>query len=110
MIEVGRVIASDSGLHLRKEANDKSTILATLPYGTIVDIDGREGNWLKTTYNYKTGYLYKQFVSVTSVPPGPETYVPPEQLQSWTKTVMVLAFAIIAAIVAFSYGSLGWRP
>lgn len=105
---VGIVIAK-GGLHLREKADANSPILATLPYGTIVDIDAHSGNWYRVVYQSKTGYLYKDYMKVTEVPPKDPPFNPPEQLQPWTKTLVALAIAIIATIIAFSYGAVKWN-
>jgi len=102
MIETGQVIPA-TGLHLRAKPEANSEILATLPQGTVIQIDGREGNWLRVIYNFKRGYLYKSYVDVLSLPdPKPPTrYI----LAIWT-----LAGVIIAAGMAFVYSVLGWKP
>jgi hypothetical protein len=102
MIEIGKVTAK-RGLHLRAKPDDQSEILANVPVDTIVDIDGREGNWLRSTYNFKRGYLYKDYVEVLSLPE-------PQPPSRHVVTIWALLGVIVAAGIAFMYGILGWKP
>jgi len=52
-----RVIAR-TGLNLRLNATTNSTILATLPYGTVTHVNQISGNWGRTTHNGRTGWIY----------------------------------------------------
>jgi hypothetical protein len=100
MIKVGKVIAQN-GLRLRKRPDVHSEVEATLPFGTVVDLDAAEGNWWRVKYKGTDGYLYKDYVEVLKVSPPDldPPYDPPEQ--SWNKTIVGLVVAIIAAIMAF---------
>ena len=110
MISTGRIKA-EPWLHLRAKATKQSEILANVPNGTVIEIDGQDGNWLHTTYNLKAGYLYKDYVDVVTVlPPDLDQPCDPPRPNFWTKTTSSLAVVIILAILAFAYGSLGWRP
>ena len=102
MIETGRVI-TPNGLHLRTAPNDHSHVKATLPYGTVVDIDSHDGNWLKVIYGDKNGYLYKQYVAISNRPP-PDIDLPhdPPVVRSYSKMVIALVIAVAAAI-AYAY-------
>jgi hypothetical protein len=105
MIEVGRINAK-SGLHLRKKPETSSEILATLPYDTAVNIEGREGNWLRVTYNFKAGYLYKDYVTASKIPdldpldPGPPYVLP---MGGRIIALLVLALMVIWAIAAWVF-------
>jgi hypothetical protein len=100
MIEVGKVTAIH-GLHLREKANKTSAILATLPLGTSVTIVGRAGNWLQVNYNFKTGYIFQDYVTVTKVKP-PDLDLPYDELATpliswkWLITVIVVTLAALA--------------
>lgn len=102
MIESGKVTAK-SGLHLRAKPEAHSEVLATLPHETVIYIDGRDGNWLRTTYNFKRGYLYKDYVEMLSIPE-------PQAPTRYTVTIWALLAVIASACVAFAYGVLGWKP
>jgi len=92
MIETGRVTAP---LHLRAKPDDNSEILGTVPMGTIIHIDGREGNWLRASYNFKRGYLYKSYVEVLTIQEGE-----PFPL-SYKLTIAGLVAFLVAALGTF---------
>ncbi len=55
-----------SSLNLRTEANTSSKVIAVLPKGE--KISGTENNgWVKVTYNGKTGYVAKSYISSTEI-------------------------------------------
>ena len=54
-----------SALILREKASSTSDALQTLPKGTKLEIVGTSGSWYKVTYGKYTGYVYKNYVSVT---------------------------------------------
>ena len=64
--DVGTV-TSDTGLNLRSEASIDAAVLATLDYGTQVDVlsTSDDGTWHKVTYNGMTGYMSGDYLQVT---------------------------------------------
>ena len=64
--DVGTV-TSDTGLNLRLEASTDAAVLATLDYGTQVDVlsTSDDGTWHKVTYNGMTGYMSGDYLQVT---------------------------------------------
>ena len=60
-------VTSDSGLNLRAEASTDAAVLATLDYGTQVDVvsTSGDGTWHKVTYNGMTGYMSGDYLQVT---------------------------------------------
>ena len=64
--DVGTV-TSDAGLNLRSEASTDAAVLATLDYGTQVDVlsTSGDGTWHKVTYNGMTGYMSGDYLQVT---------------------------------------------
>ena len=64
--DVGTV-TSDAGLNLRSEASTDAAVLATLDYGTQVDVlsTSDDGTWHKVTYNGMTGYMSGDYLQVT---------------------------------------------
>ena len=64
--DVGTV-TSDTGLNLRAEANTNAAVLATVDYGTQVDVlsTSADGTWHKVTYNGMTGYMSGDYLQVT---------------------------------------------
>ena len=60
-------VTSDTGLNLRSEASTDASVLATLDYGTQVDVlsTSGDGTWHKVTYNGMTGYMSGDYLQVT---------------------------------------------
>lgn len=60
-------MTSDTGLNLRSEASTDAAVLATLDYGTQVDVlsTSGDGTWHKVTYNGMTGYMSGDYLQVT---------------------------------------------
>ena len=60
-------VTSDTGLNLRSEASTDAAVLATLDYGTQVDVlsTSDDGTWHKVTYNGMTGYMSGDYLQVT---------------------------------------------
>ena len=104
MIEVGRVIARN-GLNLRAKPEAHSEILATIPYNTAINIDSREGNWLRVNYQLKAGYLYKDYVTTSKIPvPDLDPpYEPPYGLPMGGRIValLVLVLMVIWGVAAW---------
>ena len=61
--ETGTVSAS-SGLNLRSEPNTSSSVLAVAPRGATVQIVETLDGWYKVTYQGRTGYMNKEYLSV----------------------------------------------
>ena len=110
MIETGRVI-TPNGLHLRTAPNDHSHVKATLPYGTVVDIDSHDGNWLKVIYGDKNGYLYKQYVAISNRPPPdidlPHDPPPPAPSNFSLSGILIAVGLAFAAVVAWWFSWTG---
>ena len=60
-------VTTDTGLNLRSEASTDAAVLATLDYGTQVDVlsTSDDGTWHKVTYNGMTGYMSGDYLQVT---------------------------------------------
>ncbi|MBJ8095579.1 SH3 domain-containing protein [Bacillus cereus] len=56
-------IVNAIALNVRIEPNAESTILGVLPNGKYISILEECGEWYKISYNGKTGYVKKEFVS-----------------------------------------------
>ena len=52
-----------ANLHMRSGRGTKYKILITIPKGTSLNITNIVGNWGKTTYGGKTGYVYMTYVT-----------------------------------------------
>lgn len=53
------------GLNLRKEANASAEVLAIVPYGSKLVVLETSGDWYKTTFDSKTGWLAKLYTQET---------------------------------------------
>ncbi len=64
-----------ASVNLRKGASVSSARLTTVSQGATVQVLGEEGNFVKVTYNGKTGYLMKDYVYI------PAQYLPGDTLK-----------------------------
>jgi len=62
-----RVISSD-GLRLRKEPTISSSQVGILQYGYVVNVTEIAGDWGKTTYSGKTGWIHLDYAEKTENP------------------------------------------
>lgn len=58
-------IVTASSLNLRESQSTSSKVLDQIEKGTKVTVIDTSGNWYKVQYNNKTGWLFKDYVSVT---------------------------------------------
>ncbi len=61
----GKVSAS-GGLNLRKGPGTSYQVLTTIPNGSTITLKSKSGNWYKTTYKSKTGYVCASYVKKLS--------------------------------------------
>lgn len=57
-------VTADPSLRLRSGAGTSYAVLANIPYGTVLTITQTNGNWGKTTYNGKTGWVSLDYIEV----------------------------------------------
>lgn len=62
----GKVTAS-VGLNLRDTPSSAGKVILTIPDGTMLDITSAQGQWYKTTYQNKTGWVSASYVTMTEV-------------------------------------------
>lgn len=60
--EAYKVKTNGSPLALRVAPNTKATLLAWMPNGSKVKVNGTSGSWSHTTYNGKTGWAYSKWL------------------------------------------------
>lgn len=60
--EAYKVKTNGSPLALRVAPNAKATLLAWMPNGSKVKVNGTSGSWSHTTYNGKTGWAYSKWL------------------------------------------------
>lgn len=74
--KVGTISAA-GGLNLRETPSSSASILATVPKDTLVELSDQQGQWYKTTYQTKTGWLAADYVTLsttnTETPASPST-------------------------------------
>lgn len=61
----GKVVNVTSNLRVRSGASTSSSVLGYLLNGASVTITGENGNWYAISYNGGTGYVSKDYISVT---------------------------------------------
>ena len=67
-------VTTDS-VKLRRSASSTATVLENLEKGATVEVIGESGNYYKVSYNNRTGYVMKEFISTDAsvmVTPTPE--------------------------------------
>ncbi|MHB8072210.1 N-acetylmuramoyl-L-alanine amidase [Desulfosporosinus fructosivorans] len=57
------IVTASGGLNLRDSPSSTGTALLTIPNGTTVDLSEKQGQWYKTTYQSKTGWISADYVS-----------------------------------------------
>ena len=62
----GKVINVPTNLRVRTEPNTSSNILGYLIEGNEVSIIGTAGDWYKIDFNGKVGYVYGEYIQVTT--------------------------------------------
>lgn len=65
-----------SSVNVRENASTESTILLSLPLGTVVEITGNTESFYRVKYNGKTGYIHKTYLSKSSSPSNKPTSTP----------------------------------
>ena len=50
-------VSASSGVNMRSGAGTSYSIVSAIPYGTVITVTQTSGNWGKTTYNGKTGWV-----------------------------------------------------
>ncbi|ODA39073.1 N-acetylmuramoyl-L-alanine amidase [Desulfosporosinus sp. BG] len=63
-------ITASGGLNLRDTPSPTGATLATIPKGTALDLTDHQGQWYKTTYQSKTGWISADYVTIISTPKG----------------------------------------
>lgn len=75
--KLGKVTAA-GGLNLRETPASTGNKLVIIPEGTTIEIIEEQGNWFKTEYQSKTGWVLAEYVALEESTSGtPENEVPP---------------------------------
>ena len=58
------IVNCQSFVNVREKANSSSKKLGTAKKGAVYTAQGLSGNWVKITYDGKTGYVYKRYAKI----------------------------------------------
>lgn len=64
----GKGAVNTDSVNMRERASTSSGIMFTLTRGTVVNISGIEGDFYKVSYNGRTGYIVKNYLTLTTQP------------------------------------------
>lgn len=63
--QIGTVTTNGGNLNVRTGAGLNNTAFTQLPNGTVVDVIGRDGDWVKILLPARVGYVYGSYLTVT---------------------------------------------
>ena len=63
--QIGTVTTNGGNLNVRIGAGLDNTAFTQLPNGTVVDVIGRDGDWVKILLPVRVGYVYGGYLTVT---------------------------------------------
>ena len=63
--QIGTVTTNGGSLNVRTGAGLDNTAFTQLPNGTVVDVIGRDGDWVKILLPVRVGYVYGGYLTVT---------------------------------------------
>ena len=63
--QIGTVTTNGGNLNVRTGAGLDNTAFTQLPNGTVVDVIGRDGDWVKILLPARVGYVYSSYLTVT---------------------------------------------
>lgn len=63
--QIGTVTTNGGNLNVRTGAGLDNTAFTQLPNGTVVDVVGRDGDWVKILLPARVGYVYGSYLTVT---------------------------------------------
>ena len=69
----GLVDTDGSSLNIRAAAGTNYDTVASIPGGTVLELEGVDNGWYKVTYSGKTGYVSSDYITITTEPDVTET-------------------------------------
>lgn len=69
----GLVDTDGSSLNMRAAAGTSYDTVASIPGGTVLELEGVDNGWYKVTYSGKTGYISSDYITITTEPDATET-------------------------------------
>lgn len=68
--------STTTNVNLRSDASASSTLLATVPKDTVLEVKSTSGNWGKVTFNGKTGWISGTYLKNAIAPPPAPVLTP----------------------------------
>ena len=68
--KTGKVVNVTTNLRVRSGAGTNTSVLGYITNGTTVNITGESGDWYQINFNGKTGYVSKEYISVSGSSSG----------------------------------------
>lgn len=68
----GLVDTDGSSLNMRAAAGTSYDTVASIPGGTVLELEGVDNGWYKITYSGKTGYVSSDYITITTEPDATE--------------------------------------
>ena len=101
-------LGANEVLNLRSGPSTKNSKIASIPGGTVLNVEETSGDWYKVTYNGKTGYVSASYVvSATQAAVAPMAAAPVSYDSSFGSSVVALARQYIGC--PYVYGASGPR-
>ncbi|MDB7815668.1 SH3 domain-containing C40 family peptidase [Intestinimonas butyriciproducens] len=69
----GLVDTDGSSLNMRAAAGTSYDTVASIPGGTVLELEGVDNGWYKVTYSGRTGYVSSDYITITTEPDATET-------------------------------------
>ena len=69
----GLVDTDGSSLNMRAAAGTSYDTVASIPGGTVLELEGVDNGWYKVTSSGKTGYVSSDYITITTEPDATET-------------------------------------
>ena len=69
----GLVDTDGCSLNMRAAAGTSYDTVASIPGGTVLELEGVDNGWYKVTYSGKTGYVSSDYITITTEPDATET-------------------------------------
>lgn len=101
-------LGANEVLNLRSGPSTKNSKIASIPGGTVLNVEEQTDGWYKVTYNGKTGYVSASYVvSATQAAVAPMAAAPVSYDSSFGSSVVALARQYIGC--PYVYGASGPR-
>lgn len=65
--------ATGSTVNFREKPASDSRVLATIPFGSVVNVTSEQGDWSGFVFDGKPGWMQSRFLADPGSPPAPDT-------------------------------------